>query len=243
MKALNLKGKVFGELLAISPTHIGTKRCWVCLCSCGRKTVVPTSQLNSGNNKTCGAALHKYSIEIGDKFSKLTIKSIYRDSKNRRYMAECVCDCGNVKQASFKNLQRGSTKHCGCDKTYENFGLPHGIAAKRRLILRYISNAKSRKLEFNLSSKECENLFKGNCYLCGTPPSGVIKAKGNRGSYVYSGIDRIDSNKGYTLENTKSCCAECNYLKSNKTNEVFLAHIERIWKHQQSTKTCKNCEG
>jgi hypothetical protein len=58
---------------------------------------------------------------VGQKFGKLMVlKRIeYKSRKNIvRYMARCVCECGNTKEILVKNLRSGRTKSCGCDKTY-----------------------------------------------------------------------------------------------------------------------------
>lgn len=43
-----------------------------------------------------------------------------------------------------------------------------------------------------------------------------------------SGLDRIDSKKGYTLENILPCCTRCNIIKHTASIDEFFSHIERI---------------
>lgn len=232
MRALDLTNQVFGCLTAKSPTVAGSKRGWNCECSCGKKKWVPTFQLTCGKTKTCGCGLHRQSIKVGDRFGKLVVQRVYRDAKNRRYMSECLCDCGLIKpNASFKDLQRGVSTHCGCSPNYSNLGLPEGDSCRNSLISSYRGNADTKNLEFSLTNSECEKLFKGNCFFCGKEPSAVYTKSRLKGTYLYSGIDRVDSSKGYTLDNVNSCCAACNFLKGNKTNENFLGHIRRIYEH------------
>ena len=233
MRALDLTEQVFGELTAISPTYVGKKKAWVCRCSCGNTKSVPTFQLTGGHVRTCGDGLHKQAIKVGDRFGNLTVASVYRDAKNRRYMAECSCECGGTKpNASFRNLQRGATPHCGCSPGKRKPSQSVSVSLRNALISNYKGNAKSKGLPFDLSDAECETLFKGDCYFCGLPPSSNYRKKPYEDTYLYSSIDRIDSNKGYIRGNVASCCTDCNYLKGNKANEVFLAHIHRIASHQ-----------
>ena len=58
------------------------------------------------------------------------------------------------------------------------------------------------------------NLWSGSCYLCGRAPA--------------LGIDRVVSLTGYVLENCKSCCSQCNYMKKDLDLDEFLAHVMRI---------------
>ena len=119
-KALELSGQKFGELTALHSEVRGKKRGWMCSCSCGESKWYATFQLTNNNAKTCGGVIHKVPYSIDEKIGKLTIKSFHRDEKNRRWMVDCDCECGNTKKVSVRNLQRGVTKHCGCVKNNQN---------------------------------------------------------------------------------------------------------------------------
>lgn len=67
-------------------------------------------------------------------------------------------------------------------------------------------DAKSRNLEFTLTLDEYSKLIELSCYYCDGYFGKVTKG---------TGLDRIDSNLGYTIDNVVSCCATCNHLKSN----------------------------
>lgn len=55
MRATDLVGRVFGELTVTSLTvSSGTKRKWLCRCSCGKRTSVVGSNLTTGNTRSCG---------------------------------------------------------------------------------------------------------------------------------------------------------------------------------------------
>lgn len=49
---------------------------------------------------------------IGQKFGLLTIVEAYDTDKG--IMCKCICDCGNEKITSYKNLKYGKVKSCGC---------------------------------------------------------------------------------------------------------------------------------
>jgi hypothetical protein len=44
----------------------------------------------------------------------------------------------------------------------------------------------------------------------------------------YNGIDRVDSKFGYTIENSVTCCALCNYTKNDTPYPEWIAHMEKI---------------
>ena len=71
----------------------------------------------------------------------------------------------------------------------------------------YFSNyeyrANKKGIDFTLSQNEFDNIVNNDCCFCGK------KTNNNH----YNGIDRIDSNKGYVIDNCKPCCKNCNFLK------------------------------
>lgn len=228
MKAINIEGQVFGKLTALKVVSTGTKRQWLCKCECGGEITTDTFQLTSGNITQCKNPWHKSTIRKNDRFGKLVITDISRDVKNRRTMFDCVCDCGNTKTVSARNLQRGATTHCGCDRDYSNYGLPEGESLFNALFTNYKQNAKHKNLTFTLTKEETKNLFESNCYFCGTAPEKEFTKKNLKGSFTYNGIDRIDSSKGYTKNNVNPCCESCNFLKGNRSNEEFLSLVKKI---------------
>lgn len=46
------------------------------------------------------------------------------------------------------------------------------------------------------------------------------------------GIDRVDSSKSYTIENSVPCCKICNQMKNNMSLEEFMEHIGNILKYR-----------
>lgn len=81
--------------------------------------------------------------------------------------------------------------------------------------IHYKSNAKARNIEWKLTEEQYEKLVKGKCFYCGAEPSERKGTIMNNKIELVNGIDRIDSTKGYCIENCVSCCAMCNKMKNN----------------------------
>ena len=62
------------------------------------------------------------------------------------------------------------------------------------------------------------------------------RAKVNEPMLKCVGIDRVDSNKFYDIDNCVPCCEECNKMKLNMTTDKFLGHIEKIHNYQENNK-------
>lgn len=55
-RTLDISGQQFGGLTAISPDgrDKSNHMAWLCICRCGRKTVVRSAHLRRGEAKSCG---------------------------------------------------------------------------------------------------------------------------------------------------------------------------------------------
>lgn len=102
----------------------------------------------------------------------------------------------------------------------------------------YVSSANKRSKDWNLSYNEFIKIGTSNCYYCGEKPTYQSRIIGDNeiGDY-FTGIDRVDSNKGYSIDNCVPCCTICNQMKLNYSLSEFLQQINKIYNH--STKLCQ----
>ena len=143
-----------------------------------------------------------------------------------------VCDCGNFNLFKVK-IQLGRNS-CGClvkksiDNLVASIKKEESVAAFNEVYGSYQRVAKKRGYSFDLSREEFRLLTSNNCFYCNAPPSNKMQRATRNGSFTYSGIDRIDSNEGYKLDNVVSCCAVCNGMKMSMTQNEFISHIKRM---------------
>ena len=71
-----------------------------------------------------------------------------------------------------------------------------------------------------------------NCHYCGIKPNLVVKNGIGNNIDLINGLDRINSKKGYTVDNTVTCCSQCNYAKREMDINQFINFIKRIVKYQ-----------
>jgi hypothetical protein len=90
--------------------------------------------------------------------------------------------------------------------------------------------AKRRDLPFEISLNVFQKMIKDCCFYCGAPPS--IKVH-KRDIEFFSGLDRLDSNKGYLDNNVLPSCPTCNIMKWELSFEEFLRHILTIYTHRR----------
>lgn len=120
------------------------------------------------------------------------------------------------------------------------------MALRKNYYREYISNAIKRAIPFNLTFDQFNNLISQNCAYCGQEPyvheSMIKRAKLNEPMLKCVGVDRVDSDKFYDIDNCVPCCEECNKMKLNMTTEKFLGHINKIHDYQEQ-KNNKLLEG
>ena len=90
---------------------------------------------------------------------------------------------------------------------------------------RYKKGAEKRGLVWELSKREFEQLIQMECDLCGVSAS---DSEGMKHKTPFNGIDRRDSDLGYTLANSVPCCWDCNRMKGEETLKETLKHCERM---------------
>lgn len=73
----------------------------------------------------------------------------------------------------------------------------------------YKSEAKKHNREFSLTFEQFISFWQVPCFYCGDPIDTIC-------------LDRIDSSKGYTMENVVSCCRIHNVMKLNHSLEHFI---------------------
>jgi hypothetical protein len=169
---------------------------------------------------------------VGQKFNRLNV--IKRADKDKWGNATwlCKCECGTEKVIAGNDLINGNTKSCGClrnERVRDAIGLKPGLANMRALISSYKKEARRRGLEYKLTEEQFSELTQMDCHYCGAKPNGIFNDKGCNGKYIYNGIDRIDNNRGYTIDNINSCCKWCNQAKSNRTLQEYKDWIKRSY--------------
>ena len=92
----------------------------------------------------------------------------------------------------------------------------------RNIFKQYKAGSSSRNLFWDLSFAEVSKLALSDCFYCGQSSQLPF----------LNGIDRLDSQQGYSKENCVASCKRCNYGKLDLSPDEFLAWIEKVYKHK-----------
>lgn len=156
--------------------------------------------------------------------------------KNKISYYLCVCECGKEVYHCTTSLQiknRG-VRSCGClrdDYKSTNPTLTSITAVFKGGVYS----------DGNLSLEDFIILCKKKCFYCGAEPKNIanIRPRSQRDnndtleyynsySFLYNGLDRINSSKKHDTDNVVPCCKICNRAKSDMSFYEFNQWITKI---------------
>jgi len=170
--------------------------------------------------------------ETDNRHGRLLVLERFEESECGAAQWICECDCGEVVVVDGRSLRKGNTRSCGCLKR-DIHTLPMGNASFNMLLARMEARAERRGLDWQITVSQVRLFTKQPCHYCGAEPSQVARTHNSNGAYIYSGLDRIDNDRGYVDGNVVPCCSVCNYAKRSMTVKEFYAWIERVHTHHQ----------
>lgn len=162
-------------------------------------------------------------------------------TRDGRYQRElhyyaCKCSCGNTPLVERNRLRQENVQSCGCLKTQNLSGPANPLCKGAGEIPGFLwskiqSNAKARNLSLSITCAEIWSLFEhqqGRCALSGDILHfGTTHERGTTAS-----LDRIDSTKGYTLDNVQWVHKDINQMKGTLSVGYFRELCCRIAERQ-----------
>jgi len=160
----------------------------------------------------------------GKKFNKLTVEEFVGFHESGQALWKCKCECGKYKICKGTSLNKKKIQSCGClrkTRSYEE--IPCHVFSN------IIMHAKHRKIICEVSPKETWEIFLKQNRKCAI--SGVELKFGNKykGIETTASLDRIDSSRGYTLDNVQWVHKRINSMKSDDKQDDFLNWIKIIY--------------
>lgn len=160
------------------------------------------------------------------------------ESKKKRAIWWCRCDCGKEKAVMASSLRSGKSMSCGClQKEVTRNRYKDDKELKQSTLLnchynKYRGGAKKRGYDFNLSIKEFESIISKPCHYCGDAGTAYKYRGKTHSKFKCNGVDRVDNTKGYTADNCVPCCGHCNKAKRGMDINDFLELVSRIFNHR-----------
>jgi len=168
-------------------------------------------------------------VKIGDKYFELTVIEMAQKNKRGEQCWKCLCGCG--KNTILVGSAIGINRTCGCS----HFRLGNKSCHFKGYGEIYSSlwtsiqiGARERNLEFNITIEDAWNLFiKQNrkCVLSGEILTFRSKSEIADGT---ASLDRIDSSKGYTIDNIQWIHKDLNFAKQKLSQHEFINLCKKV---------------
>jgi hypothetical protein len=168
----------------------------------------------------------------GKRFGKLVVLEDTGIRKSRRPIWKCLCDCGETKNILGKYLLNGDTKSCSCGCLTS--GRAHNRTGYKELSGCYwyivIAQAKRRGIPVLITPEDAYNKFISQNRKCAFTDEILTFSNSLRDERKNqtASLDRIDSNKGYTLDNIQWVHKTINIMKNTLSVEEFVEWASKV---------------
>lgn len=167
----------------------------------------------------------KYKDLTGQKINEWEV--LYRF--NNKWM--CKCSCGNIKEVWAKHLKNGASKYCikcASRLKWEKRKPDTSKSILGNLFSQILWGAKIRNIDIIDLTKE--NLFElflkqeSRCALSGLNIEIGINRESHKNGGTTASLDRIDSNKGYSIDNVQWVHKDINRMKMDLSKDKFIQY-------------------
>lgn len=182
--------------------------------------------------------MHRIDL-VGKKFGSWTVLRRLCGNRNDNLYWECQCDCGTLKKVYGGHLRRGKSKSCGCQicrgHTHIQWTGIGGISGNHwDSIKRSASGAKGNRvpIELSITMEDAWNQClkqEGKCALTGLTL--VFNYGRKTGLEHTASLDRIDSSKGYTIDNIQWVHKVINFMKRTYDQDYFIEMCKLVANH------------
>jgi len=186
--------------------------------------------------KQLSAAAKKFGIQVrksgqqcaditGQTFNGIKVLSKSDTRKNTAHpLWRCLCKCGNIFLCSSSSLRKGQK---GCAKC---FSKTLGDAKRKgyqgitgEIWSRVLRSARVRGFDVTITIQDAWDLYEKQGRKCALTGISLIFAYGRKGrSAITASLDRIDSSKGYHIDNVQWVHKVINNIKMDLQQDEFI---------------------
>lgn len=167
----------------------------------------------------------------GDRFYKLVFTGQYAGNNSKgRKIGVFICDCGNLVKRAIYHVYTLENANCGCSNRPKlsilksRYGDDYPFIFLLQRIGSNVGSMKSKTVDLTLTIQDLKTIWErqdGKCFYTGVDLKMPVSKSDSVNNRTPS-IDRIDSNLGYTLENTNMVLKEVNFMKHTSSHADFI---------------------
>jgi hypothetical protein len=174
----------------------------------------------------------------GNQYGKLTLIRAWTEQtinrKSKETICECKCECGECVVVRGRYLRAGHKLSCGCLRhtNNKNHHAWKGYGEISRSDWNDIQRgAKGRVIPFDLTIEQAWELFVAQnrrCVLSGVPIKFSTRNRRYENNEHTASLDRVDSTKGYTLDNVQWVHKIVQTMKWQSSQNEFIGWCRLI---------------
>lgn len=217
-------GDKYGNYEVITDVfYKGKYRFVKCQCKCGKIKDCPTGNINRLKECRICSSKKYHKFKPGDKIEDIEVIGYIRKNNKCRLLVKCKC--GTVYDIIPSTF--GKTKTCGCinniyGKNHHSFTGYEDISGSYYSGILHHSKLKNR--EFSITIEEIWELFLRQNRKCALSGIDISFQKNNQ----TASLDRIDSKKGYTIDNIQWVHKDVNRMKTDLDLGYFIELCRNI---------------
>lgn len=176
---------------------------------------------------------------LGKRIGRLTILKQVKKSdhtKNDGHAVwECLCDCGKIKQISGKSLRprKFSTVSCGCYRMTRKTNSYEEICGKYWSCI--ITDARRRNIKVEITMPDIWDQYLKQDKKCNLSGQNISFASHHTQLKNQTcSVDRIDSNKNYTVDNIQIVHKDVNMMKWDIDCQEFIELCKNAYTFDKS---------
>jgi hypothetical protein len=181
---------------------------------------------------------NKYSVgDVINNWIVIDSNIIYNKYRVPQLKVKCCCNL-TEKLINISDIESGRSKSCRRCSGYIGYKDLSGVFwnnIKRGAI--------SRNLEFNITIEQAYNLLEKQNFKCKLSNLDIFLhrnySQGFR-EHQTASLDRIDSNKGYVIDNIQWIHSDINIMKNNYNQDYFIKMCKLISGNNNSTNEKNN---
>lgn len=168
---------------------------------------------------------------LNKKYNNLLVIAEHSRDRFGKIRYRCQCDCGREKVLEGSRVSRGIIKSCGCLRLRTGKHSPRFKGYEEILgefWCHIQRNAKKRKIIFDITIQQAWRLFLQQNRVCALSGLPISFQKSIHATLGTASLDRIDSTRGYTLDNIQWVHKDINWMKQDYSQEEFLNYCRLV---------------
>lgn len=179
----------------------------------------------------------RYSKDLtGYEWNNMKVLNLDISTKKKERYWNIECHCGNIFRLNTYEIFKSNQKSCGCIFKSKAYKLSHPNRTGYQEIsgnfwYELKQNAKVRNIEFDLKIEDLWELLEFQnmkCKLSGICIGFGLENGMNSRKDTTASLDRIDSKKGYTIDNVQWVHKRINMMKQSLSDDDFIFFCKAV---------------